>query len=329
MHAFLCSCLVTVFACAASLRLGNPSDKHVGGHESRLRFLEKRKPFEHWSFEQYGGWGIDEEIPANYKDMLRKVIVENLGEVSPPTWWKEPADNELLCVAVVRQNVEPFDLISKMLSSCDAYVLFSNVSNPEFHVMKLWNGSMDAVIGGQFDSALNTPIMVAMWEWLAKHVNAPSWIAKVDPDLVLLPHRLKRALGQLNSSMAYAPGDGQGPLMILSSAALAEYGRRHRRCVQYEAFRFPQEDLYLPRCLQVGEPGMTNFIPWHDTGLVGESWTPSVDVDFPTMMHVCQHDTSDRMWGHPFKDRQVFSMLLEQCMDHDNLSVRGGPLTQK
>merc|ERR1740123_459655 len=82
-----------------------------------------------------------------------------------------------------------------------------------------------------------------------------AWIAKVDPDTVFLPTRLRSILHGNEQATAALSGSGvwlnncalglHGPLEVLSRRAVAAYGAGAEKCESP-----PEEDVYLHQCLR-------------------------------------------------------------------------------
>mmetsp|Transcript_8355 Transcript_8355/g.22973 ORF Transcript_8355/g.22973 Transcript_8355/m.22973 type:complete len:257 (+) Transcript_8355:2-772(+) len=148
--------------------------------------------------------------------------------------------------------------------ACDNAAVYSNRS------MEVSPGLLTNVVdvnlqceyGGEFNTALNTDIFVRVWskviadgvfEWY-------TWTAKVDPDCVFFPVRLRVAL------MAHDDGGDRGvylnnckfglhgPLEVLSRGAVRTWGAGHSKCRRHFAELCSGdclwgEDMFLDQCL--------------------------------------------------------------------------------
>mmetsp|Transcript_133640 Transcript_133640/g.415616 ORF Transcript_133640/g.415616 Transcript_133640/m.415616 type:complete len:297 (+) Transcript_133640:83-973(+) len=165
----------------------------------------------------------------------------------------------LFCFCVARPSpVDVETLIAQldmgMITRCDAYAVYSNVSAVQLlgaeRVARLnlssdglaVNGSMDVAMDPTYHSALNAPIFHQVWQRIFREATYRKydWTVKVDPDTAWLPDRLRwvllthpvgtfRGLGQSHplSPRAAALGNGGsdcldmlGPLMVINREAM-------------------------------------------------------------------------------------------------------------
>jgi hypothetical protein len=122
-------------------------------------------------------------------------------------------------------------------------------------------------VGGEWDTFLNTPVFKKLWMQVFRdgQFKSYAWTAKVDPDAVFLPPRLRDLLsapplgpatptspigdlgvgpqGAFINSCA-AKGTLHGAIEVLSRKALEVYGGGHSSCTEA-----PQEDVFMRMCL--------------------------------------------------------------------------------
>merc|ERR1712061_40350 len=81
---------------------------------------------------------------------------------------------------------------------CDETAVYSNkVIHLGFNVeTNVVDKNLHSPIGGEFHTALNTPIFIAVWKQLIKdgRFRYHGWTVKTDPDAVFLPSRLRRVI---------------------------------------------------------------------------------------------------------------------------------------
>jgi len=159
---------------------------------------------------------------------------------------------------------------------CDDFAVYSNAS------LRLGDGlqtklvytSLQAPVGGQWNTLLNTPIFLHTWQQVVKdgQFSQAEWTIKADADAVLFIGRLRNLL--------YAPGHEHpqwgngifsdncgytrsmhGPIELFSRKALQVWSWR----AMAECKQPPQEDVYMRECLL--HLGVTEM---HDFDLLAE-----------------------------------------------------------
>lgn len=154
------------------------------------------------------------------------------------------------------------------LFGCNEWVVYSNESlrlSPKGEepvvCTKVMNGSLSAVIGGQYKTALNTQVFLRFWEKIITNMKAwvCDWVVKLDPDTVFLPARLRALLHTKQGPLAAAEPDAgiylnnchvglHGPIEVLSRRALGTYLAGRQRCATGRASEHGQEDWFLDVC---------------------------------------------------------------------------------
>lgn len=157
----------------------------------------------------------------------------------------------------------------RSIFACEDFVVYSSVA------LDLGSGyttsridmDLHCPLGGQYHTALNTPIFQKIWQQVIKdgRFRVHAWTVKADPDCVFLPSRLRDIVLVETLRSSVESGKGlflnncrfglHGPLEVLSRRALEEYGEGWHKCRQP-----PQEDVYLQHCmLTLGVMQMNQF----------------------------------------------------------------------
>lgn len=149
------------------------------------------------------------------------------------------------------------------LFGCDRHAVYSNMTimvapGVMTHVV---DSDLKCSFGGEFGTALNTPIFMAVWRKVVSDgiFQSCDWTAKVDPDAVFLPARLRGAL----EAHAEAP-EGvyinncwrgmHGPLELFSRNAVKAWSKGMDRCTKHfnKLCNGPclwGEDMFVDQCL--------------------------------------------------------------------------------
>lgn len=176
----------------------------------------------------------------------------------------------MYCFALVQPKGYERSLVSVMLDQgaglfgCDEYAFYSNRRMQI--VPGVWvgvvNSTLKCEIGGEFRTALNTGIFLAVW---AKVVSDGrflyhDWTVKVDPDCVFLPERLRSHLlnhledehGVYINNCKYGM---HGPLEVFSRNAVKAWALGAAGCVSYfmelcSGMCGWGEDMFVDQCLK-------------------------------------------------------------------------------
>lgn len=200
----------------------------------------------------------------------------------------------LLCFAVSRSEGTEFLLILNQfragvgIFACDDHVLFSDRATevPETQVLPNFFAEQQ-VPGALTASWVNTKGFMDAWAWIVSdgHMDAHDWVAKVDPDAVFFPDRLKihlddgRFKGAAKKTGVYLKNCFDGPelqlygsLEVLSSRAVRALGPAVApNCRNIPDFERMGEDMWLQRCLdQIGVASVEDY-----DGLVADAYCPS------------------------------------------------------
>ncbi|CAK0868538.1 unnamed protein product, partial [Prorocentrum cordatum] len=115
--------------------------------------------------------------------------------------------------------------------------------------------------GGEFGTALNSWIFIAVWKQVAAEgtFRQHDWTVKVDPDAVWFPKRLRIRLQEHRETrngvyLNNCPYGLHGPLEVLSKKAASAYVADLQKgdaatCVQQQEFGGWGEDMFMDQCL--------------------------------------------------------------------------------
>merc|ERR1712217_150927 len=132
---------------------------------------------------------------------------------------------------------------------------------------------MGVPLGGKWNTALNTPVLNAVWRDVVKkgQYRKHDWVVKLDPDTVFFPQRLRNLLAS-RRPMSLAPSQGppgmylnncefglHGPVEVLSKEAVTTFMQQLPRCEHLERQPFG-EDTVMDHCLRLqGVTRVTEF----------------------------------------------------------------------
>lgn len=188
-----------------------------------------------------------------------------------PTPKEAPRPRTLYCWAVMQPDGYEVGLLSMQyqlsvsIFSCDEHIVFTNrtvqigagANTDIIHI------SLQAPMGGEFWTAMNTNIFLAVWSKLIQlgRYKLYDWTVKADPDCVFFPGRLRRILvrhpeGPKGVYLKNCKFGLHGPLEVLSVQAVKEFGAGANQCMEHfeNECKGPcawGEDLFLDLCLQV------------------------------------------------------------------------------
>eukprot|EP00419_Tripos_fusus_P049303 CAMPEP_0172820236 /NCGR_PEP_ID=MMETSP1075-20121228/15128_1 /TAXON_ID=2916 /ORGANISM="Ceratium fusus, Strain PA161109" /LENGTH=278 /DNA_ID=CAMNT_0013660873 /DNA_START=74 /DNA_END=906 /DNA_ORIENTATION=- len=146
--------------------------------------------------------------------------------------------------------------------SCEEWRVFSNVSTPgshgQFQTSSI-GGALAVPRGGRFRSLLNAAVFVRVWRSVFQEgcFRRHAWTAKVDPDTVFLPSRLRGLLHVHDSgfhSAVYllnAVSKLWGSIEVLSAAAVETFAAGMSQCEAEVGCQGRGEDWYLHLCLDL------------------------------------------------------------------------------
>jgi len=178
-------------------------------------------------------------------------------------------EGDLFCFALMLPGSYEQDLlamqfkISTNIFACDKHAVYSSksVELAEGLKTRIVDSDLKCHKGGEFGTALNTEIFMAVWKQVIEDdiYNTCSWTVKADPDCVFLAPRLLHILKRMPET-----GEGvylnncrmgmHGPLEVFSRNAVRSWGKGAKRCFQhfYKLCSGPclwGEDMFVDQCL--------------------------------------------------------------------------------
>lgn len=205
---------------------------------------------------------LDEsEVPTRHP---KKGVVSGI-----PCAEQEKESQSLFCWALMQPDSYEKELLREQyrkkvsLFACESYAVYSNSSieiDKEL-TTSVVPVSLQSKIGGEFMTALNTDVFLAVWKQVISEgkFQESSWTLKVDPDCVFFPDRLALTLrrypemdkGVYINNCKYGL---HGPLEIFSRNAVRSWAEGAASCVRHfhDKCHGPcawGEDLFIDQCL--------------------------------------------------------------------------------
>lgn len=189
-----------------------------------------------------------------------------VGRSMPTT---DPGHKSMLCLSLVIPWTDEKELIAGQFESgrgifdCDEYAVYSNEEldlAPGLRSRKI-DSDLKCEYGGEFGTALNTDIFLALWAKVLDEARFlfHGWTAKVDPDAVFLPTRLRSLLTRHSERpqgvyLNNCKMGMHGPLEVFSRNALQAFGRGTEQCLQHFTSLCSGpckwgEDMFLDQCM--------------------------------------------------------------------------------
>jgi len=203
--------------------------------------------------------------------------------------------------------------MGKSIFSCEEFAVYSseviNITGNDSSFIQTRNVHHDlhCKIGGQFMTALNTPVFLHVWKKLLQdgRYKFHAWTVKSDPDAVFFPQRLRMIVAKTQNPQA---GDGiflnncqfglHGPLEVVSRRAMERYAEDRETCGHP-----PQEDVYLESCLRkLGAREVAAFDVLAEEHCSSKGWT------------LCQDPHAA---FHPFKTVEKYAGCLARAAQFD------------
>lgn len=238
--------------------------------------------------------------------------------------WQFATGLTLFCFSVVVPGTHQVEVLQEhlkegLLSGCDEYGVYSNVTNGELlndssvPGGQAVEGPISVATGGLWGNALNTPVFLAVWREILRSgvYQQCDWTVKVDPDTVFLPQRLRSLLQEyplagplLLLNKVPGPPDFSGlngPIEVFSREAIQAYASDPALCEQLvlPGTAYMHEDWYLERCM-----GLIGVRAVHEPYLLNQNGIDECMYSFPAA-------------HHPFKDPATFKM----CLNHQRAHV--------
>jgi len=199
---------------------------------------------------------------------------------------KEPREappGSMLCIELVLPYSYEIGLVSLQydqkwsIFQCEKYAVYSSelLTLPNGLTTRLVNTSQAAEMAGQWGTALNTDVFMAVWRAVILDGDylTVSWVIKVDPDTVWFPDRLRPLLLE-QEAKNNTEGQGvylnncqqgmHGPLEAFSQNAIRTLAQRSKQCFWDEnAWGNWQwgEDMWVDQCFMKTVHERRVFIP--------------------------------------------------------------------
>jgi hypothetical protein len=277
-----------------------------------------------WDVKECGGWApqnLQNGIPQTYAKMLKsaKTSVDVLEQPVPAD-----ASGDIFCYGATTSE-ETFELVRKIGQMCDGYMYFSNFSNPDLHVVKILDGSMHALQGGNFQSSLNTPVFIPIFRYVATNfAKRYKWFIKYDMDTVFQPNKLRATLAQFDHTQAgiVETGLGPGAIHIASSSAMVQYASQHKSCEDELGEFFPAEDVYFNPSVWDSMGVTPKECKWTNTSFVVPAGSKGRSIIPCELNSLVQRSSSEMVHAMELENRVDRSWLCppqaecEMCTGH-------------
>lgn len=231
------------------------------------------------------------------------------------------ADVSLYCFALMVAGSYEQGLLKRQFElkvsifQCDEYAVLSNetVRIAPHVVTQVVDSDLGCVKGGEFMTALNLGIFMAVWDKVIadRRFLEHEWTIKVDPDAVFFATRLRVALavhfetptGIYLNNCKYGM---HGPVEVFSRNAVRSWGRGRHQCIDHfwklcGGDCLWGEDMFIDQCL------------WKVLGVQRDNdYRLLVEdhCDPPDNWEDCRD--GDKVAFHPFKEAERYM----KCLDH-------------
>lgn len=208
--------------------------------------------------------------------------------------------------------------------ACDEYTIFSNVRMeiaPKSNVFtSVVESSLHCSAGGEFKTALNAAIFLAVWTKVMRvgRFRYHDFIVKVDPDAVFLPSRLRPILHKVIEEPNGVYFNNcqfglHGPIEVFSKNAILNWGNGAAKCIVHfhELCNGPcwwGEDILMDQCLErfLKAKRLNNYnLLVEDHCDPPPNWRSCTDTRFVSF--------------HPFKDVEEWADCHETAVKSDRL----------
>lgn len=214
---------------------------------------------------------------------------------------------------------------------CTEWAVYSNISltlvssdgSKPATPIDLFEGSLDAEIGGKYNTALNTDIFIRFWNRVIADPKAwrNDWIIKLDPDTMFLPGRFRALVSSSDGMLSQAQSNRgvwlnnchlglHGPIEALSQKALATYRDGWKKCAEGDAGGHGQEDVYLRVCFNdLGIPKINAYNLLFEAKLACQ--------ERPAWFHPLRPPCfAPQVAFHPFKSIDSYKHCYDEAMRH-------------
>lgn len=243
--------------------------------------------------------------------------VQNYAGVAPLRGLLSTQTGTLYCYTLVRPDSYEVGLMVMQKSrsvgifDCDGNHILSNKALGQGFNVALVNSDLNCPMGGEFMTALNTDIFMAVWTTVINlgEYEKYDWTVKVDPDCVFFPSRLrqavtKHALPVQGAYLINCKFGLHGPLEVFSKLAVNSFAVGSALCVSHleKLCQGPcpwGEDMFIDQCMS----RVLRVPRLNDGTLLAED-----HCDSPGW----QECKSGMAAFHPFKTTAAF----EECLDN-------------
>lgn len=224
------------------------------------------------------------------------------------------------------QTLLYLQFVKKMsIFACDGFEIYSNKS---IEVVKgvytaIVNRNLQCKMGGEFYTAMNTDIFIAVWKKVAsdgRYLHY-GWTVKVDPDTVFFPERLRPAIRQNPETdkgvyLNNCKYGLHGPIEIFSRNAVSAWTSEEDQCdehfqVQCNGKCKWGEDMYIDQCLwkvlKVTRADVFNIMV-------------EAHCDPPAEWAQCKSDIFAAF--HPFKKPELYRQCADNALEAEMLVSR-------
>jgi len=208
---------------------------------------------------------------------------------------------------------------------CEEYALYSNrvlqiAPGIQTYVV---NSSLKCKVGGEFKTALNLDIFLAVWEKVHQvgRFALHDWTIKVDPDCVFFPDRLHASLASLQGGnhavyLNNCKFGMHGPLEVFSRKAVQAWSKGTRHCQDHftklcSGDCYWGEDLFIDQCLMK----VLKIERISDYNLLAED-----HCDPQEGWDTCRNESTVAF--HPFKNEEGYRGCLNNASTHEDTAAR-------
>lgn len=257
----------------------------------------------------------------------------------------------LFCVALAMPVGYELDLLLAQradergmgIFSCDEWAVYTNRtetltpdnSTRSFRTTLL-QGDLDAPIGGDYNTSMNTDVFIRFWQTVIADGRAwkHNWIVKVDPDALFFAARLRKLLrsnvGKLGGPepekgwyLNNCHGGLHGPIEVFSVRALKTYNESAEAlCIGGPPHQHGQEDWFLRSCFRALEVEQVDAF-----NLLFEGhWACQ---ERPSTWHPYRPPCfAPQVAFHPFKSFASLKHCYDEAIRHPLLEESLAPITE-
>jgi len=292
------------------------TDRKTRGSQVEAKPCEVSSEAQQWSF-----WSVETLQLRSTMEAMREEALEPTTTTATTTTTTKTLTSttttgpKLYCFSVmVSWNYEPTLVQMQVLHRrsiflCDSYDVYSDkvMDLGSFLTRKVSGTDLKCHVGGAFNTLLNTPVFIKVWEQVMTdgRFRLQDWTVKADCDAVFLPDRLRRMVegpalqGAQEGRGIFINNCGfglHGPLEVVSTRALETYREGYEDCPNP-----PQEDVYLQACMNhLGVKQVNQFTLLSEDHCRTPNWQD------------CQ---SEHVSFHPFKEVEAYEACVARAAE--------------